>query len=121
MATSVDAALAEIAASLATLSPQLEGLRDFDRLNLGADARQEIGVSMAAYARREQLLKTAQGVLQQLLADGHPGMSVRDIGAIAYADLVENAGTIAAALAQFSGGEVATELRTTAAPPQKKN
>jgi len=116
----VEAALAEIAASLAVLSPQLEGLRDFQRVNLKSDARREVEVSLAEYARREQLLVSARTALEGLLGDGYPTMAVRTIEQVAYADLVENAATIAAALAQFAGAEPATELVTTAGAPQRK-
>jgi len=122
MATSVDAALQEIVASLAVLSPQLEGLRDFQRLNLKAETRREIETSLAAYARREQLLVSAQSALEGLLGDGFPEMAVRALDEAAYLDLVANAGTIEAALKQFSAADQATvELITTAGPPEPKN
>jgi hypothetical protein len=120
METSVAAALQEIAAALAVVSPQLEGLRDFQRLNLKADARREIEASLAEYARREQLLVSARTALEGLVSDGYPAIAVRAIEAVAYADLVENAATIAAALAQFSGGEPVTDLGISAGAVERK-
>lgn len=120
MATSVDAAIIEIADKLATLEPQLEGLRDFERLNLLPDTHAVVIDSINQYTRREMLMLAAQSALAALVADGYPVLDAREIIQAAYADLTGNAATIEAALAQFKP-IVAANLRITAGTTELKS
>lgn len=118
--TSVDAALIEIAETLAILEPELEGLRDYQRLNLHDDTRAVIVVAVADYERRQSLLLKSQRILTDLIADGHPNLDVREVAQAVYADLAENKATIDAALAQFAPN-MAADLRLTAAAVEPKS
>lgn len=118
--TDVDAALLEITGALATLEPQLEGLRDYQRLNLHDDTRAIIESAIVDYARRETLLFGSRNALDQLRDDGYPSLEVREVAQAVYADLAENKATVDAALAQFAPLTAAT-LRTTAGPAEPKS
>ena len=101
MDTVVPAALTEIRAKLAEIPPQHEGLRDFARLNLKPETRQEVGVSLDQYDRRVRALTAAQTALEQLVADGYPDLLPRKVSDLVLQDLQDNEATIAAALKQF--------------------
>jgi hypothetical protein len=117
--TKVDEAIAELEASFEAAKPEAEGLADFSRLNLEADAMQEVQLAQQRYARRIQLLDTAHAALVALAADGHPDLPVREINAAALQSLRSNSETILAALAKFSSNAaVAIELK--AAQPAPK-
>jgi oligoribonuclease NrnB/cAMP/cGMP phosphodiesterase (DHH superfamily) len=107
--TAVDSALTEINERLATFAPQHEGLRDFQSLNLKDTTRVEIEASLALYDRRKDVLEKAKLALEQLNADGHPELAVREISADAFADLQDNTRTIEAAMARFASN-AATSL-----------
>jgi hypothetical protein len=109
----------EIAASLAAIAPQLEGLEDYERLNLGPDAQGEIEESLEQYNRRVKLLEAAKKALDELIADGHPELAAREISDVAYQDLRQNMATIVAALAQFRQ-ETASALGLSHGEPEPK-
>src|SRR6185436_17347561 len=117
--TAVETALAELAAATATLSPQLEGLRDFTRLNLEDSTRREVDEVLTTTIRRVDLLGRAKDALQALLADGHPDLLVRTIDVSAFQDLRNQAATIAAALLRFNS-DPATTLGLTAGTSELK-
>lgn len=119
METAVDRAIVEIQEKLATFGPQLEGLRDYARLNLKAETQEEVGRSIAIYERRTSLLNTAQGALKSLVDDGHPDLPVREVQQLVFEDLKANAATIEAALAQFASNE-ATSMTLGAEPAEPK-
>jgi len=117
--TQVDEALVEIQEKLDALAPQLEGLRDFERLNLIPEAHEIIRQAIGDYERRQQRLVGARSYLTELVDDGHPELPVRQIDRAAYADLLEQLTTIQAALAQFTAERAAT-LRTSAGAAEPK-
>jgi hypothetical protein len=120
MPTEVDGALVEVQAKLDELAPQLEGLRDFDRLDLDPDTREIIRTAIHDYMRRQDRLTAARDNLQWLVDDAYPDLPVRQIDGPAYADLLEQLATIQAALAKFSAGEPAASLSTSAGPAEPK-
>jgi len=119
MATPVEDALAEIIAELAEVAPQLEGLRDFERLNLQQETLIEVRASIHAYERRVGLLEDAKAALERLLEDGHPVIPVREVAPEVFADLADNRNTIQAALGTFSAG-AATTLGLSIGLPEPK-
>lgn len=110
MATAVDGARDEIQAAMAALVPELEGLRDYARLNLHDDTRREVDFSIAQYDRRLGLLTAADAALASLVGDGYPALDVREVADVVYQDLTANAATIEAALRKFASN-AATSLR----------
>ena len=106
--TEVEQAIAEILARLAEFAPVLEGLRDYQRLNLQPATQTEIADAIADYERRVAKLQATVAALQDLLADGHPDLPVREISQSALRDLQENASTIQAALAKFATNAATT-------------
>lgn len=117
--TSVEAAIQEIDNVLSVLQPQLEGLRDFDRLNIDPDTHAIIQVAIGDYFRREQLLLTAKAALVNLVADGHPDIDVREIPQIIYKNLKDNVDTISAAFSKFSPDK-AVNLNINSGTPEFK-
>ncbi len=102
--TKVEEALDEINNRIAVFAPQHEGLRDYSLLNLAAPTRQEVQALIAVYDRRfGHLLRTKES-LEQLMADGHPDLAVREVEFPILTELKENAATIEAALKMFVSG-----------------
>jgi hypothetical protein len=125
----VTAAIAEIDAQLAATAPKLEGLRDYERLNIQEGTRREVNDAIADYVRRVTLLSAAKASYQTLLdtavaqskalvEDGAPDLPVRQISAVAVADLQEQLDTITAARALFEAQ--ATVLNLSAGKIQPK-
>lgn len=106
--TAVEQALVEVADRLEALAPKLEGLRDFQRLNLAPHTLEEVTQSIGDYSRRVDLLAASQKALQALMDDGHPDIPVREIDASSLADLKANKDTIDAALAGFASNAAVT-------------
>lgn len=100
--TAVDTAIDELVDALNVISPQLEGLLDFERLNIESEARAVVQDAIADYAKRVELLQAAIAALVNLNRNAYPGMPVREISPVAYADLFTNTSTVEAALKQFS-------------------
>lgn len=118
--SAADTAVTELQTIRGTLAPQLEGLRDFQRLNLMAETQTEIELSLQQYVRRVGLLDAALDALLALIADGYPDLQVRAISETALADLRENASTIEAALSRFTGEGGATTLNLAAGTKTRK-
>jgi hypothetical protein len=108
----VTAAIAEIDAQLVAVAPKLEGLRDYERLNIQEGTRREVNDAIGDYVRRVDLLNAAKASYQTLLdtavaqskalvEDGAPDLPVRQISAGAIADLQDQLDTITAARALF--------------------
>jgi hypothetical protein len=105
MATEVDQARLEIDAALAVNSPQLEGLRDFSRLNLTEQSQEEVSRSIEEFARRNTLLLAAKEALAQLVHDGYPEVPVRELVDAVFVELRSNKDSIEAAFAKFSSNQ----------------
>jgi len=103
MASAVGPALAEIDDLIVQITPQLEGLYDYRRLNLEQEAMAEIVAAITLYEARLDHLHMAKASLETLEKDGHPDFPVREISQAALADLQANKSTIAAALGRFTG------------------
>lgn len=118
--TAVEQAISEIDGSLAELEPELEGFRDFSRLDIAAATQGQIKDLIAQYDRRVQLLQAAKDRLTALMADGHPTIPVRVLPTEVYADLATNANTIESALSKVVAQAPATTLGITTGAPEPK-
>lgn len=102
MATEVDQARAEIDEALEVNSPQLEGLRDFSRLNLTSQSLEQINISIEEYSRRNNLLLAAKDALSKLIHDGYPDVLTRELPDAVYVELKSNKESVEAAFAKFA-------------------
>lgn len=117
MSSAVDALLGEIDSEAETFTPQLEGLRDFDRLNLETGTEQIVQARVAVYERRLALLASADQAIQALAADGHPGIPDVVVDRAVFDDLSTNVQTISAAFDGFEPqGRAASATVTFGAP-----
>ena len=112
MATQVEAALDELREALAALAPQLEGLRDYAKLELTSATAKEVATGIKEYDRRNKLMNAAVDALTVLMNDGYPDMAIRQVTGDVLAELEGNALTIAAALSRFESNQ-ATSLGPT--------
>lgn len=94
--------LDQIDAEQATIAIELEGLLDYQRLNLTSDSRPPVEQAILDYQRRVGLLDTAEAAILALMNDGFPGTPVRPISQAGYDDLTFQLETITAALAEFT-------------------
>lgn len=117
--SAVDTALAEINAALTALSPQLEGLDDYLRLNILDETRVEVSALREEYSQRHEKLLAAKTQLVALIEDGYPETQTKVISETALKDLQYNNQTIDAALALFSSNSP-TALNLTAGTPEPK-
>ena len=118
MLTAVQAALAEIIATLAALAPVHEGLRDYATLNIQRETQIEIRTSLADMDRRVTALNAAKLALEALAA--LPIAPARDVTAAVLKDLQDQAATIEAALGTFIQRDPAAALGLAAQPPEPK-
>lgn len=115
----VDEAIVEIKAAIEALVPELEGLRDYARLNLKPGTAVEIQSATQDYMRRGQLLEASLEALESLVGDGYPDLAVREIAAASYQDLVDQQTTLNAALDKFASNS-ATSLNPVVGAPEPK-
>jgi hypothetical protein len=108
---------AELLAAKQTIEPQIEGLKDFDSLNLHADSKAAIDVALEDYGRRLDLIIKGLAALDALSGDGYPNMPVRAVPQTIFSDLENNVDTIEAAFAQFAPIAQATKVLITAGTP----
>lgn len=101
MSIAVDTLLAEIASETATFEPQLEGLRDFSRLNLQSTTAEIVASRITQYERRLDLLFIAKRAITALSNDGHPGIPDVTVEDAVFDDLADNVTTIQDAFGGF--------------------
>ena len=117
--TVVDDALAEILTALEQIEPLLEGLKDFQRLNLNPDTMSIINATIAEHEQRQAKLSASRDSHRALLADGHPFLPKHEIPQAAYSDLAANDNSISVAFAHFMP-ETAADLGLKAGEKQPK-
>lgn len=110
----------ELEAAKALLLPQLEGLRDFARLNLITESLTAVQAATVDFERRLTLVEGAISALDGLAADGYPEVPQRDVLQTVYADLQVNVTTIQAAFAKFSAVPEATEAVIVPGQPEER-
>lgn len=116
----VDEALEELQKAVADSTPLIEGLKDYQRLNLQEATKAVIDEALDHHGRRDSLLRQAVQALEQLLADGYPEVPVHEVAESVYEDLAENNRTIDVAFAHFKSPEQATSLNPTAKKAEPK-
>ena len=87
MSTNLSALRQELKDELSQLTPFLLGLRELARLELGAGTLQVIDQLTSDYARREGLIRSTLMALDQVEADGFPGLPVRSIPQTTYDEI----------------------------------
>lgn len=100
--------------------PQLEGLRDYARLNIKPETQPVIATAIEDYQRRLEKIDAALASCDALTNDGYPELPVREVVEGIYADLAENAATINAALAKFKAKAEAASVTIVPGTPQPK-
>lgn len=116
MAT-LDTVREEFAVALAAIRPALEGLEDYNRLNLVL-AVAPVRAAIADFERRKVLIVAADEAIAKLQQDGYPALPQRTVEANAYAELRDQLETITAALAKFGTPAEATSATITAGTPE---
>lgn len=120
MATAVDAAIAEIRKYREEYGPQLEGLRDYSRLNLQDGTKAVVAEMIRVYESRMDILMHTENHLVLLNQNGHPDIPKREVDDAIFADLRENRSTIEAAFQRFSTSSQAASLGLTTGTPEPK-
>lgn len=111
---------AELLQARQVLSPQIEGLHDFARLNLKPETLTSVQAAMTDFERRLSLIEAALAALKNLADDQYPDVPQRDVLAGIYADLRDNVSSIEAAFSKFNAlGEAVTVVITPGTPVEK--
>lgn len=100
----------EVAAAAVPVAAAVEGLKDYQSVNLAPASQAEVAARLADYQRRRDLLETlrkvlasARAAIEALLADGHPDLPQREVSDEVLADLDENLSTMTVARGGFVG------------------
>ena len=110
----------ELLAAQNVLGPQIEGLRDFARLNLQAGTQAIIQEVTAGADRRMVLVSAALEAINNLSADSYPELPAKTIDEASYNDLAANVTTIQAAFGKFAKVEEAANVEIEAGMPEPK-
>lgn len=97
----VDEAIVEIQEALGALELPLEGLQDFERLNLGTDALGSVRQARIQHTRRQTKLVNTMAALNSLVDDGYPELRIPDVSLSVHQDLKAQQESIEAALSKF--------------------
>jgi predicted flavoprotein YhiN len=104
----IDNLAEETAATILPVAAAVEGLKDYQSVNLHPDSQAEVGARLADYQRRRDLLETlrkvlasARAAIEAVLADGHPEVPQREVSDKVLADLDENLSTMTVARGGF--------------------
>ena len=120
MATTLDSYKSELLAAKTIITPQIEGLHDFARLNLHPDTANIIAQAIEDFERRLLLIDTSLDSLKGLQNDNYPNMDTRSVLSEIYSDLQDNVNTIEAAFGKFEPEPQAQSVTITAGPPEPK-
>lgn len=116
----LDALQAELTAAQATLKPIIEGLEDYNRLNILPETKQIVQVAMADAKKRMSYLDAAQKALSDLEGNNYPSLDTRLVTEAVYRDLAEQKSTIDAALGKFAPQAEAATATVVAGTPVPK-
>jgi hypothetical protein len=105
MKRAFDDLLDELEDALGWIAPKLEGLEDFNRVNINDDTRLEVTAATQVYGRRVDALKTSIAALEALNADGYPEVETFEVSETILLDLIDQEASMAAALDQFNLNE----------------
>lgn len=115
----VEKLMQELLQARAVLEPQIEGLKDFARLNIGPVTKQKVTETDARFTKRAQRINEAVAALENLNADDFPSLPTVQVEQAIYDDLQAQVSTIAAAFGKFTG-EKASTLGVTLGAPELK-
>jgi hypothetical protein len=116
----LEALKAEITTAHDTITPQIEGLHDFARLNLKPETLTKVQNTIVEFERRRDLMEAALGGINNLSDDGYPEVPVREVIADVYNDLAENVSTIEAAFKKFAPIDEAMSATIVPGTPETK-
>lgn len=112
----IDILAEETAAASVPVAAALEGLKDYQSVNLRPDSQVEVTARLADYQRRRDLLETLRKVLastraaiEALVADGHPEVPIREVASEVLEDLEEQLSTMSVARGGFSARQLTTD------------
>lgn len=108
----------ELLEAKAVIEPQIEGLHDFDRLNIKAETKSIVGSAIIDFERRLKLIDEALVSLNNLVGDSYPNVPQRDVAEAVYTDLEDQVKTVTAAFAKFAVNEEAVTATITAGTPR---
>ena len=91
----------ELIAARNVIEPQIEGLKDFQRLNIAPDTKVKVTETLDRYDRRAKRINEAVAALDNLNNDDFPNMPNVEVVQAVYADLAAQVSTIGAAFAKF--------------------
>jgi len=109
----------ELLVAHSVLLPQIEGLEDFNRLNIKPETKAKVTETLGAFVRRRDLIQVTVDALAKLEGDSFPDMPDISVDQAVYADLKANVDTIAAAFDKFDA-EMATSLGVKIGAPEEK-
>lgn len=111
---------AEMTAAQATLIPIIEGLEDFNRLDIKPETKAIVTAFLAEAKKRQTLLTNAQASLDSLVTDNYPNLDVRVVNEAVYADLAAQKTTIDAALGKFTPKAEVSTVTVVPGTPEPK-
>lgn len=94
--------LTELKLARAVLEPQIEGLKDYQRLNIQPDTKTKVDETLARFEQRAKLINEAIAALEKLDADAYPDVPVVSVVDAVFDDLRMQKATIGAAFDLFS-------------------
>lgn len=111
--------LTELIVARNVIEPQIEGLTDFQRLNIQPATKQVVGETLARFDKRAKRINEAVAALESLNMDSYPELPNIDATEEVLADLQAQVSTIGAAFSKF-GPEKASTLGVTVGAPVDK-
>lgn len=116
----LDTLQAELEAAQVALKPIIEGLEDYNRLNILPETKQIVQTTMSDAKKRQGLLDAAVKALADLEANNYPNLDTRIVTVAVYEDLAGQKKTIDAALGKFAPAEEAQTATIVPGAPTPK-
>lgn len=116
----LDSLQAELTAARAELLPIIEGLEDYNRLNIQAETKTIVQTTLANAKKRLAYIDASLKALQDLEDNGYPELNTQIVAQAVYDDLAAQKATIDAALGKFAPAEEATTATIVPGTPAPK-
>lgn len=110
----------ELEEAKAKLLPELEGMRDFSRLNISDLLREKIDGRVGMITRRINVINSTLTSLSQLDADGYPDMEPLKVTADDVAELQDQLNTLGTAFGRITTLAEAVAASIKAGQPVEK-
>ena len=114
------ALLDELTASRDQLAPELEGWRDFQRLNIEQPTLLVVSARIDVLTRRQEKINATIQVVIDLDGDGYPDLPPVEISPAVFSDLNNNVGTIGNAFGKVVKPEEAILATISAGSPREQ-